>query len=239
MTYKEGNKPWNRGIKGVYKLSQQTREKMSQASKGVRKSEEHRKNMSLCKKGLKRGEESKTKQSNTRKRLFEQGKLIQWNKGKKGVQIPWNRGKKMSEDSRKKMSRAKIGKPSWSKGKTSLDDQRIVSGPRSGMWKGGVTKLNHKIRTHVKYLNWRQEVFERDRYTCQLCNSKGCYLEAHHKKPLRIIIKEHKIRTDAQIIKCEELWDINNGITLCMLCHAKIDKRRANTIIKQKGGQFR
>lgn len=39
-----------------------------------------------------------------------------WNKGKKGLQVAWNKGKRWSKEIRKKMSLAKIGKPSWKKG---------------------------------------------------------------------------------------------------------------------------
>ncbi len=47
-----------------------------------------------------------------------------WNKGKKGLQVPWNKGKTHSEESRKKISLAKIGKPSHNKGKRMSEESR-------------------------------------------------------------------------------------------------------------------
>ena len=62
----------------------------------------------------------------------------------------------------------------------------------------------NKIKRHVA---WRQGVFERDNYTCQLCGLRGTYLEPHHIKRWA----EHK----------KLRYDIDNGITLCKPCHIK------------------
>lgn len=66
-----------------------------------------------------------------------------------------------------------------------LEDNQIwrtvkhYRGERSSNWKGGVTLWKNRVRGSLKYKQWRGEVFKRDNYTCQGCNKKGGYLEAH------------------------------------------------------------
>lgn len=44
-------------------------------------------------------------------------------------------------------------------------------------------------------------------------------MEAHHIKRFSNIIEEYHIKSVEEADKCEELWDLYNGITLCMKCH--------------------
>ena len=81
--------------------------------------------------------------------------------------------------------------------------------------------LGMKIRNILQYSDWRLNVFKRDNYTCQYCNKRGGYLEAHHLKRFSIILKENKVTTLEQAKVCEELWFVSNGITLCLECHKK------------------
>ena len=94
----------------------------------------------------------------------------------------------------------------------------------SGHWKGGKTKLSLSIRSLFQYNLWRKKVFERDNYTCQNCEKTKCYLEAHHKKEFCLILGKYKVKTIEDAIKCKQLWDINNGLTLCKNCHNKTKK---------------
>lgn len=97
------------------------------------------------------------------------------------------------------------------------------------------TELHILIRSTEKYKEWRKSVFKRDDYICQKCgvrSKKGVavYLQAHHKKPLSLILHENNIKyndfkTLQKLLNLDELWDINNGETLCLDCHKKIHKK--------------
>lgn len=81
---------------------------------GVKKSEEHRKKIAAAglinsqkRIGKKLSEETKIKISNAHKGKMPKNIVAGWNKGKKGI---------YSQETLKKMSEAKKGKPSWNKG---------------------------------------------------------------------------------------------------------------------------
>ncbi len=78
-------------------------------------------------------------------------------------------------------------------------------------WKGGLSSPNEKIRTSFKYVEWRKEVFFRDKWTCQHCGQVGGGLHAHH-------IMSFSKYPFLQL-------DINNGITLCVPCHSQVHNR--------------
>lgn len=113
-------------------------------------------------------------------------------------------GKHHTKESKKKMREARLNK---------------YNGENCPAWKGGITPLVERIRKCFLYRLWRSDVFTRDDFTCQKCNKRGGRLEAHHKKPFADIIEFNDIRTLQEARVCEELWNINNGITLCKKCH--------------------
>ena len=145
---------------------------------------------------------------------FQQGNIA-WNKGTKGVcksnctsfksgNIPWNKGKAgiYSEGYLRKLKESHTGK----------------LGLVSSNWKGGISRAYKTGYYSVQYKEWRQKVFERDNYICQKCdtfsgNGKTIYLTAHH---IKSFSKHPKLR-----------FDVNNGITLCEICHCRVDKYRA------------
>lgn len=96
-------------------------------------------------------------------------------------------------------------------------------GEKSPNWRGGRKTLPDNIRRLFEYRRWRSEVFTRDSFTCQQCrDNQGRNLEAHHIKRFLKIIEENNVKTIQEALVCEELWNINNGITLCKRCHKKI-----------------
>jgi hypothetical protein len=82
--------------------------------------------------------------------------------------------------------------------------------------------LYKAIRRFYKYREWRTDIFTRDNFSCVLCGVNKVYLEADHfPKRFIDIIREYNIKTFDESIACKELWDINNGRTLCRHCHLK------------------
>ncbi len=75
-------------------------------------------------------------------------------------------------------------------------------------------RSNEQQRGTPEYINWRKEVFKRDKYTCQECGQVGGELNAHH---IKSFSKYKKLRTD-----------LNNGITLCERCHKKLHSKRGS-----------
>jgi hypothetical protein len=145
---------------------------------------------------------------------------------KKGHKINLGRRWKMKEKFKEKISLIKIGNKNGrgNKGRKHTPEEikkmkAAESGPNHWHWKGGITKLVNQIRTCLKYRQWRLNVFSRDYFTCANCGQKGGELVAHHIKAFAEIMKEHNIKTLQEALECEELWDIENGITLCEECH--------------------
>ena len=131
----------------------------------------------------------------------------------------WMTGKKHSEESKKKIRIAHFGRKNSishnlniSKGKKGKPNLNL-RGEKHHNWKGGITTINHFIRTSLEYKLWRRSVFERDNYTCIWCrirgNQTGGYLEADHIKPFALFP--------------ELRFSIDNGRTLCKECHKKTE----------------
>ena len=74
-------------------------------------------------------------------------------------------------------------------------------------WKGFTTPENLRLVASPEYKIWQQTVFKRDNFTCQLCSDHGCPLAAHHIYP--------KAKYPDRVL------DVDNGVTLCNLCHHK------------------
>lgn len=65
-------------------------------------------------------------------------------------------------------------------------------------------------RNSVEYKVWRAAVFQRDNFTCQVCNARGVRLNAHH-------LKSYAYHRDLR-------FEVSNGVTLCEPCHKLIHK---------------
>ncbi|MDA2921699.1 HNH endonuclease [Patescibacteria group bacterium AH-259-L07] len=128
-------------------------------------------------------------------------------KALKGKSFPhMYKGHKFSEITKKKLRQLKLGK-------------------KNPNWKKGITPLKVLFRSSFKYRQWRLNVLIRDNFTFQECEQKETNLIAHHIKSFDQIIEEYDIKTLDESLECEELWDINNGITFCKNCHKKVHKK--------------
>jgi hypothetical protein len=70
----------------------------------------------------------------------------------------------------------------------------------------------------------RLSILKRDNFTCKICHTnvkdnKSLRLEVHHAKAFNDICKENNVSTVEQALACEELWDLNNGFSICYRCH--------------------
>lgn len=68
-------------------------------------------------------------------------------------------------------------------------------------------EIRQKLMRRSEYKDWRKAVFERDNYTCQLCNNNDTYIHADH------IV--------SWVVSEEKRYDLDNGRTLCFRCHYK------------------
>lgn len=84
--------------------------------------------------------------------------------------------------------------------------KKINSGENAYNWKGGTYDNEYiKFRKTYEFKKWRNDVFKRDNYTCQICGSYGGKLNAHHLDGYNW---------------CEDRrTDVTNGVTLCQNCH--------------------
>lgn len=126
------------------------------------------------------------------------------------------KGSKMSESSRLKMSESAKRRGSNRTGAKHTEEtkQRISEITRERTPRGaahyayshGRFQRNMDSRRMPEYKRWRESVFARDAYKCQKCgDDKGGNLRAHHIRPFA---------------EFPELrFCVNNGQTLCHLCH--------------------
>lgn len=217
-------------------LSQKHKDKISQSLRGRKLSEEHKKKLSLFHKGKKLSDEHKKKiKQNASKFWFGKNRSEETkrriSRTRLERKIPsWNKGKELSEETKQKIRLKALGR------KLSLDTIKKMVQSRAGYrhteeikqkmsgenhynWKGGITKLTEQIRKSFEYRQWRSDVFTRDDFVCQECGHRGRGLIAHHIKEFSKILEEYSIKTFGEALDCEELWNINNGYTLCKKCH--------------------
>ena len=215
MSFEKGHVPWNKRIPRSEKTKQKIRETKSKQvnwNKGLTKETDER---------LVRSEAF-------RKRIRETSL------GRPG----WNKGLTKETDERIKQGgeelRKTLAKPEV-KERWVVAHKGINAGPKntnwgkcgvaSPFWKGGISPLSVKVRNCHKYRQWRSDIFTRDDFTCQECGRRGGALRAHHTPDTFAFIMEiNDIKTFDQAMECEELWNINNGITYCTKCHGIKEK---------------
>jgi len=119
-------------------------------------------------------------------------------------------------------------------------------GSNNSAYIDGRTPLVQLIRGLSEYNFWRNQVLERDHYTCQECgDSTSYYLEVHHKVPF-IIIFNNFLKEYDQFSPIEDknilvrlattyksFWIIENGQTLCEYCHS-LKRKETTSKIKNR-----
>jgi hypothetical protein len=191
--------------------------------------------------GKKLSPESIRKRTETRRRLYLEGKLIGGMKGKhqsiearRLIGIA-SRNRIVSDATRKKLSNARLGthpsketlkKLSEShKGHIHTEEHKAkirasaLRGDKCHLWRGGITPLSEFIRKSLQYKKWMNACMKRDNWSCCTCHQRGGDLHVHHIKLFSDILKNNMIKTREQARLCEQLWNINNGVTLCEGCH--------------------
>lgn len=100
--------------------------------------------------------------------------------------------------------------------------QRAIAryGEDNPNWRGGTTPAAKLLRRSPEYRDWRKAVFLRDNWTCQSCHVRGGRLHPHHIKPVSI---------------CPgRIFDVRNGLTLCVECHRDLHKGFRPWLTKRK-----
>lgn len=87
----------------------------------------------------------------------------------------------------------------------------MIEGKKHYNWKGGITPLNHSLRTSSKWKIWRELVFLRDNFTCQNLNCKFC------NNKIGVMLHPHHIKCFAKFPELRFL--VSNGITYCKEFH--------------------
>ena len=205
---------------GKFIRTKEYREKMSSVMKGKEKTPEH---IEKVKNALKVGYASgKLKVSEERKSKISKA----------------NKGRKRTVDICEKLS--SILKEQYRKGKksyfSSIEFKSSQSDRIKNLWKNfkyreymskvhrlDESKIICQLRNHYQYRQWRNNIFIRDDFTCHNCIKRGGYLEAHHLTKFSDIFYKGNIKSLEEGLKYSKLWDMNNGITLCVSCHKETD----------------
>ena len=84
----------------------------------------------------------------------------------------------------------------------------LKSGEMHYDWRGGKSKKSqYDYRNGIEGVRWGRAVKKRDNYTCVECGTTDVEIHAHHIKT----VSEYP----------DLMTDIDNGVTLCLFCHAK------------------
>lgn len=116
-------------------------------------------------------------------------------------------GKNHSEESKKRMSIAFKKKP--------IQKRPWRAGEIHHWWKGGITRINDKIRKGFDFKLWRESVFKRDNYTCRKYGIRGGELHPHH----ILNFSQYK----------DLRFNTDNGITLSEKAHREFHNKYGQT----------
>lgn len=107
----------------------------------------------------------------------------------------------------------RYGAVPWNKGLTRFTDKRLKkialerTGDKNWQFLHGNSKAHRTSWGSAIHKSWRKKVFERDKYTCQVCLKEGGELQADH---IKCFAHHENFR-----------YEVSNGRTLCRSCHKK------------------
>lgn len=203
--FKKGKIPWNKGTKGLMptpwnkgtEMPKETKMKVSEKCKEIWAKRESP--VKCFKKGCKTWNKGLKGYNAGEKNSF-------WKGGETEFICEFCGNKFKSYGKRKFCSRnckdkSSIGKISPKKGKPNYE----MRGENHPRWKGGIGRHDLE-RKRFESVEWRRKIFARDGYKCAECESKK-EIQAHHIK---------------RWCDYPELrYEMDNGITLCKLCHSR------------------
>ena len=104
------------------------------------------------------------------------------------------------------------GNKNWNYGKFGSSHTRYTANKLS--------PLRKVIRNSEKYRQYKRAVLKRNKFICVMCKREKVYLELdHYPKGFSELLKENNISNIEEAINCENLWNMDNGRSLCQPCH--------------------
>lgn len=124
--------------------------------------------------------------------------------------VPWDKGIKRP-DSHPIGMKGKVHTEEW-KMEARLRRHTDATKRQMSLDRGGdgssASRKEYKHYKTAAYREWRENVFERDCYSCLNCGVTGGKLHPHH-------IKSYTYSP-------EDRYDVDNGVTLCVPCHHQL-----------------
>lgn len=187
------------------KFTDEHKAKLSMAAKGHaptfvgERSEEYRRHLSESLRGKPKSEAHKLKLRGIPKSAETRRKISEA-----------KTGHKLSPEHIAKMSKRMMGNKYTLGHKASDCTKKKLSvrfkGENNPAWRGGVSGDRYRLHNFV-WKQLRAAARKRDLYTCQLCLTKECRLDVHHKLPHRLGGEDN----------------LDNLVSLCQSCHSKIE----------------
>lgn len=127
----------------------------------------------------------------------------------------------VKDETRQKMRTARLGKSPSNKGKTCNKEKKIkISCTLRGIKENEFSDFTHPESKRLRNSDLSKQLtkacFERDEYTCLRCRVKGGYLHAHHVNSWKWFP--------------EQRFEISNLVTLCKNCHHEFHSKYGNGI---------
>jgi hypothetical protein len=187
------------GIKEFHLNHPEWKEKIGAFHRGKKHSEEHKEKIRLAGLGRKHSEESKEKMSTSQINRYLVHPAPSQSQETIDKRANALRGQKRTDEQKKRISLSLLGR------KLSEEHKKKLNLFRKGCRPWNLSGAIPISRNYAEYIGWRNAIYKRDDYTCQVCGQRGGRLAAHHILPY---VKYPEYRHEEE-----------NGLTLCRECH--------------------